>query len=149
MNVIKSLIISSLAGLSTLIGALFVFLPIKKEKYESYITFCLSFSFIIILGISILDLIPAGFKVITKTYNLLNIIFIILICVIFSFVLLNIINNLLKKIENGLYKLGIISMIVLMVHNFPEGIITFLSSLYQTKIGVKLSLAIAIHNIPE
>ena len=36
-----------------------------------------------------------------------------------------------------------------MLHNFPEGIITFLSSLYDIKIGIKLSIAIAIHNIPE
>jgi ZIP family zinc transporter len=40
-------------------------------------------------------------------------------------------------------------MLILMLHNFPEGIITFLSSIYNIKLGIKLSIAIAIHNIPE
>ena len=36
-----------------------------------------------------------------------------------------------------------------MVHNFPEGIVTFLSGVTNLKIGIKLSLAIMFHNIPE
>ncbi|MBR4230937.1 MAG: ZIP family metal transporter [Bacilli bacterium] len=149
MNVLYSLIISSLAGLSTLIGALFIFVPINPRKYDKFITLCLAFSFTIILGISIFDLLPDGFKTMVKSYSLLIIICIIFIAFITSFLLLKIINLILRKIDNNLYKLGIISMIILMVHNFPEGIITFLSSLYNVKLGIKLSIAIAIHNIPE
>ena len=149
MNIIYSLIISSFAGLSTLLGSLFIFLPIKRERYDSFITFCLSFSYIVILGISIFDLIPSGFKELIKTYNITSILLLIFVAFIVSFIVLSIINHFLKKIDNNLYKLGIISMIVLMIHNFPEGIITFLSSLYNIKIGIKLSIAIAIHNIPE
>ena len=149
MNIIYSLIISSLAGLSTLLGALLIFLPIKKEKYNSFITFCLSFSFIVILGISIFDLIPSGFNTLFKTYSIFVILLLIFISFLVSFIVLSIINHFLKKIDNNLFKLGIISMIILMIHNFPEGIISFLSSLYNIKIGIKLSIAIAIHNIPE
>jgi zinc transporter, ZIP family len=35
------------------------------------------------------------------------------------------------------------------LHNFPEGLATFLSTLADPKVGVILAVAIAIHNIPE
>ena len=40
-------------------------------------------------------------------------------------------------------------MITLIMHNLPEGVLTFLSSYTDIGLGIKLSLAIAIHNIPE
>ena len=40
-------------------------------------------------------------------------------------------------------------MIALMLHNIPEGIATFLSSIENPELGIKLSLAILFHNIPE
>ena len=40
-------------------------------------------------------------------------------------------------------------MIALMLHNLPEGILTFLSSMIDIKLGLKLSFAIMLHNIPE
>ena len=54
-----------------------------------------------------------------------------------------------KKEKGSLYKLGILSMIALMLHNLPEGILTFLSSSLDIKIGLKYSIAIMLHNIPE
>lgn len=59
-----------------------------------------------------------------------------------------------QKIEkvisnNKLYKLGIISVIALMLHNIPEGITTFISSSIDTKLGLILAISIALHNIPE
>ncbi|MBQ6840752.1 MAG: ZIP family metal transporter [Bacilli bacterium] len=40
-------------------------------------------------------------------------------------------------------------MVTLILHNLPEGIITFLSSYTNLGLGIKLSIAIAMHNIPE
>ena len=60
-----------------------------------------------------------------------------------------------KKIEKSsstdldLYRLGILSMIALMLHNLPEGIVTFLSSYQNMELGLKISMAIMLHNIPE
>ena len=39
--------------------------------------------------------------------------------------------------------------IVLTIHNFPEGLATFMSSLTNITLGVSIAIAIAIHNIPE
>lgn len=35
------------------------------------------------------------------------------------------------------------------IHNFPEGIATFMSALHDPNLGVAIAVAIAIHNVPE
>jgi ZIP family zinc transporter len=35
------------------------------------------------------------------------------------------------------------------IHNFPEGLATFLAALQDPSLGVALAVAIALHNIPE
>ena len=51
--------------------------------------------------------------------------------------------------KEDLYRLGILNMIVLIFHNMPEGIATFLSSYQDLSLGIKLAIAIMLHNIPE
>lgn len=148
MNIITSLLISLLAGLSTIIGSLLIFIPIKKEHINKFITLSLGFSLSVMICISIFDLLPESIKYLYKKYNIIVII-LILIAFIISYILIKVINKLIKKNENNLYKLGILSMITLMLHNIPEGILTFLSSMQNIKIGIKMAIAIALHNIPE
>src|SRR5690554_6531982 len=50
------------------------------------------------------------------------------------------------------YKLkqtGIITAITIAIHNFPEGIATFMSALTSFEVAIPITAAIAIHNIPE
>ena len=54
----------------------------------------------------------------------------------------------LKK-KNGLKQTGIITAITIAIHNFPEGIATFMSALTSLEIAIPITAAIAIHNIPE
>jgi ZIP family zinc transporter len=35
------------------------------------------------------------------------------------------------------------------IHNFPEGLATFLAALQDPSVGVAIAIAIALHNIPE
>src|SRR5690554_1752577 len=44
---------------------------------------------------------------------------------------------------------GIITAITIAIHNFPEGIATFMSALTSLEIAIPITAAIAIHNIPE
>ena len=39
--------------------------------------------------------------------------------------------------------------LVVGIHNFPEGIATFMASMDSPQIGIAIAVAIAIHNIPE
>ena len=148
MNIVYALLISFFAGFSTLIGALFIFLPIKKQNVNKFITFSLAFSSAIMIGICITDLFPTSYFKLNNYYSNKTILIVIGLFTI-SYLLIKILNLFLNKYENKLYKLGILSMITLVLHNFPEGIITFLTSTTDIKLGIKLSLAIAMHNIPE
>ena len=148
MNIGYALLISFLAGISTLLGAFFIFLPISKTNINKYISFSLAFSIAIMIGISLLDLLPESIIKIYIAYNN-KAIFLIISLFMISFLLIKLISKFLEKYENNLYKLGILSMITLIIHNLPEGIITFLSSYTSPILGLKLSFAIALHNIPE
>ena len=148
-NFIYAFLISSIAGLSTLIGCLFIF--IKVKNINKFISISLSFSAIVMILISIFDLIPSSFFSLFFKYKYLGIT-ISIVSFIVGILLIKISNRIIYKLEekgSSLYKLGIISAIVLIMHNLPEGIITFLTSENDLNLGIKIALAITLHNIPE
>ncbi len=50
---------------------------------------------------------------------------------------------------SGLYRTGLFTAIAIAIHNFPEGLATFLSAAQDPMLGIPIAVAIAIHNIPE
>ena len=44
---------------------------------------------------------------------------------------------------------GLMTALVIGIHNFPEGIATFMAALEDPRMGLAIAVAIAIHNIPE
>ena len=51
--------------------------------------------------------------------------------------------------KNKLFRLGVFTALALIIHNFPEGLATFMSALQDPGIAIVVAIAIAIHNIPE
>ena len=51
--------------------------------------------------------------------------------------------------EKALHRLGLMSALAIAIHNFPEGIATFVGALNDPQTGTGITAAIAIHNIPE
>ena len=51
--------------------------------------------------------------------------------------------------DRKLMRIGTFTAIAIGVHNFPEGIATFMSSMSDVAVGVSIAVAVAIHNIPE
>ena len=51
--------------------------------------------------------------------------------------------------EKAMHKLGVLSAIAIAIHNFPEGIATFIGALNDPQMGLGITFAISIHNIPE
>ena len=51
--------------------------------------------------------------------------------------------------EKALHRLGLLSALAIAIHNFPEGIATFIGALNDPQMGAGITFAIAIHNIPE
>mmetsp|Transcript_19631 Transcript_19631/g.42057 ORF Transcript_19631/g.42057 Transcript_19631/m.42057 type:complete len:422 (+) Transcript_19631:67-1332(+) len=54
-----------------------------------------------------------------------------------------------KEEKRKLVKLGLSTAIAITLHNFPEGLATFVAALDDPSIGGVLAIAIGIHNIPE
>lgn len=150
-NILFPILIATIAGLSTMLGSLIIFIKIKKENINKFISFCLAFSIAIMIGISITDLIPNSFITCIKHYHLFKTLIILFTSFIASFIIITFISKQMDKsiTHNNLYKLGILNMLVLILHNLPEGIATFLSSYQDISLGIKLSIAIMFHNIPE
>ena len=48
-----------------------------------------------------------------------------------------------------LLRMGLFSALAIAIHNFPEGLATFVAALSNPRLGIGIALAIAIHNIPE
>lgn len=48
-----------------------------------------------------------------------------------------------------LMRMGLFTALAIAIHNFPEGLVTFLSALEDPNLGVAIAVAIALHNIPE
>ena len=51
--------------------------------------------------------------------------------------------------RQALQRLGIFSALAIAVHNFPEGIATFIGAMNDPEMGAGITFAIALHNIPE
>ena len=48
-----------------------------------------------------------------------------------------------------LLRMGLFTALAIGIHNFPEGLATFLAALQDPALGVAIAIAIALHNIPE
>ena len=48
-----------------------------------------------------------------------------------------------------LMRMGLFTALAITIHNFPEGLATFLAALQDPGLGVAIAVAIALHNIPE
>ena len=58
-------------------------------------------------------------------------------------------NSLPDSKGGNLLRLGIFSSLVIAVHNFPEGLATFISAMENPELGASIAFAIALHNLPE
>jgi zinc transporter, ZIP family len=51
--------------------------------------------------------------------------------------------------QKKLMRMGLFTALAITIHNFPEGVATFLAALHDPSIGLAIAIAVALHNIPE
>jgi len=151
-NTIISFVLTSLAGFSTMLGTIVIFLNFKN--YNKVIAGALSFAAGVMVTVSITDLIPESLHMLTSLNNSFLIIIICILSIILGIIFSMIIDyylpdNFEKTNNNNLFKVGIVSMFAIIIHNIPEGIATFITTSSDVKLGLTLAIAIALHNIPE
>tara|TARA_B100001245_G_scaffold213665_1_gene179700 strand:+ start:811 stop:1614 length:804 start_codon:yes stop_codon:yes gene_type:complete len=162
-----ALILTVLAGLSTLIGG---FLAMHRAMVRrEVLAIALGFAAGAMLLVSFVEMIPVAQESIAAEYEgwamaiTLGSFFagMAIIGVIDRFLPRSVNPSKREGLENqprdGLSKLetknlmrsGLLVAIAIGLHNFPEGLVTFVGALQDPQLGVLLAVAIAIHNIPE
>ncbi len=143
-NTTVALTLSLIAGLSTIIGSIFIFF--KKNKNVLLNSF--AFAAGVMITVSLIDLIPESFSYLSTYYYPFPALLFVLICFVIGILISSFIDYYIPE-NNPIYKIGIISLIAIIMHNIPEGMATFIASNTDIKLGITLTIAIALHNIPE
>lgn len=144
------LLLSFLAGISTVLGS-FIFLLIKDFK-KSYLSFFLGISAGAMIYISFMELLPESIQTIgflpSNIGFFLGILFIGIIDMLIPHHFMKYCSRNGVKYDKMMVT-GLVVAIGIAIHNFPEGIAVFMSSLGNMKFGLLIAFATAIHNIPE
>jgi len=176
-NYLIALILSTIAGLSTVLGGVVTFFI--KENSLKFLSFGLGLSAGVMLFISLVDLYPEACELIKTQmghkFLWLAIIFFaigILTAVLIDFFIPDHIQAQMFSKQIGanekhvdstdcaentnavisigkIKRAGILTAIVVAIHNFPEGLATFFTASQNLALGLGIVFAIAIHNIPE
>lgn len=150
-NVVYSFLISLLAGLSTLLGSFMIF---RKKTSNKILAGSLSFAAGVMITVSLTDLLPTCYQLLTnfyfQTFAILLLMTFFTLGVIVSMIIDKYLpDNNIKSDNKTLYRIGLFSMIAIILHNIPEGIATFMASSVDKGLGLSLAVAISLHNIPE
>lgn len=154
---LTALLLSLGAGLSTLLGALIIF--VSRGKNERLVTASLGFAAGVMLAVSFADLFPQGQQLLIS-WGGQGKGALAAVAAFSGGLLLAVGLDLLvphqaldpatgDKPHANLYRVGFISTLAIGLHNFPEGIATFMAGYEDMTMGLPVALAIALHNIPE
>ena len=146
-KVINAFLLSTIAGFSSLIALILMYIKVKNPK--TIIITSLACAGGVMITVSILDLIPKSISLLKQTLNLNNVLPIVILSILIGSFISKIISTYIPENNDKLYKIGMVSLLAIILHNIPEGIATFLSYGVDQKLGISLAISIAFHNIPE
>jgi ZIP family zinc transporter len=151
----------TLAGACTGIGASLVFCKCVTKSNERILAGALGFSAGVMLYVTFIEIfqkslegfVEAGLSEGFVEAGLSGTSYAVATITFFSgLVLMYLIEKLverLRKNEDELSKMGFMTALAIAIHNFPEGIATFVATLRDPSFGIVMAFAIGIHNIPE
>jgi len=151
------------AGLSTAIGGIIAFH--KKATSKKFLAFALGLSAGVMIYVSFVEIFPKAFSSLSLIYSE-KLAYVYTTLGFFAGVaLIAFIDRIVPHAENpheqdqlnvfeqenssALLRMGLFSALAIAIHNFPEGLATFIGALESPQIGISIAIAIAIHNIPE
>lgn len=155
------LLMTFLAGFATLIGGFIIFL-IKKNNAKA-LSVGLGFSAGVMIFVSLTEILDSSYELL-KPHFPDKYKFIVFTGFIVGVFISKIIDMFLPDHvdedlfnENGatpeshrhIKRAGILTAVAIAIHNFPEGLGTFLVTSQNITLGISIAMAIALHNIPE
>jgi ZIP family zinc transporter len=157
MNIdfVLSIILITIAGLSTLIGSLLIF--ISKNRSLKKLGFLLGIASGIMICIVIKELLPEAQELLSNAYSYPMSSIVMGISLMVGFILSIILDKLLHHHEDEeendehcqMCNIGITTALTMALHKLPEGIAIFIAIYDNYTIAIPFALAIAIHHIPE
>lgn len=160
-TILVAFLLTLFAGLSTGIGSLITL--IAKRTNTNFLSFALGLSAGVMIYVSFMEMLPTSLQLLSGEYGeKLGGLYVIL-GLFGGIALIALIDFLVPEASNPheihgveemrknhrLKHTGIVTAVTIAVHNFPEGIATFMSALNSFEIAIPITAAIAIHNIPE
>lgn len=176
MNIFNALILTLVAGAATGIGGLLILF--NKKLSSNFLAAALGLSAGVMIFISLAELYPEAQQAITAEGAIRNGKLWVLLSFFGGMGIITLIDFLVPEYENpheasgltletktaatemiheseasgnmhALRKIGIMSALAIAIHNFPEGMATFISAINDSQMGAGITFAIALHNIPE
>ncbi len=147
------------AGLSTGIGSLIAFF--SKSDNKKFLSVSLGFSAGVMIYVSMVEIFVKARDSLSselgdKDGYILTVVFFFV-----GIIVIGLIDRLIPAEKNPhevksldrknskLMRMGVFTALAIAIHNFPEGLATFISAMQAPGVAVPIVAAIAMHNIPE
>lgn len=156
------------AGLATGIGSAIAFFA--KTTNKSFFAISIGFSAGVMIYLSFVEILPKATYYLAEYFSEVQAAAFAAAALVGGLVLMAIIDALVPSGANphentqvellgkspetsdqskALLRMGVFVALAIAIHNFPEGLATFLLVLDDPQIGIALAIAVAMHNIPE
>ncbi len=165
-NVWLAFALTILAGLSTGIGSLIALLA--RRTNTAFLSLALGFSAGVMIYVSMVEIYPLAQQSAIKAWGDGGL-WAAAGAFFSGMILIAVIDKLVPSYENPheprlleemedngtpagqekLFRTGVLAALAIAIHNFPEGLATFVSVLQDPALGIAIAVAIGIHNIPE
>jgi len=166
-DVLSAIGLSLFAGLSTGIGGLILLL--FRKVNTKILSVALGFSAGVMIYVSFVEILPEASRFLGQAYGAKKGDWVTYIAFFLGIFLIAVIDKLVPEKDNPhepqkvehldvcnlgqnsqkLIKTGKLAALAITIHNFPEGLATFVSGMNDLSLGIAIAVAVAIHNIPE
>jgi ZIP family zinc transporter len=164
-NILFAFGLTLFAGLATGIGSLMAFL--SKTYNPKFLAASLGFSAGVMIYVSFVEILVKAQTSLVAVYGIKSGHVYTVIAFFAGIALIALIDMLIPSFENPhevknidennwdpansdkLLRMGRFAALAIAIHNFPEGLATFMSAISDPALGISIAVAIAIHNIPE
>jgi len=168
--VLFAFLVTLAAGLCTGIGSALAFFT--KQTNRQFLSLALGFSAGVMIYVSFVEILPKASQRLVGEHGEFAGLSYAAIAFLGGLILMAVVDRVIPKFSNphenisvelmedegaradylrqrALLRTGTFVAIAVALHNFPEGLATFLITLEEPAVGLAVALAIAIHNVPE
>ncbi|MDE7463931.1 MAG: zinc transporter ZupT [Clostridiales bacterium] len=160
-NTAIAFLMTVIAGLATGIGSIIAFFA--KSTNKTFLSVSLGFSAGVMIYVSMMEMMTNARDTLTLSFGALAGGWTAIAAFFGGIALMVVIDRLIPSPDDnqaalpiadmtsvsGMRRTGFMTALAIAIHNFPEGMATFVSALAGADVAVPIVVAIAIHNIPE